>query len=234
MHERTSAFCAFLNEAHSLYHVTATLTRWLDDAGYVCLREGDEWDLVAGGKYYVNRGSSSVIAFRIPQGDPAGYMLSASHCDRPTFKVKENGEMEGTYTRLATEKYGGLIISPWLDRPLSVAGRVMVETADGVESRLVDIDRDIALIPNVAIHANRKINDGYVWNLAVDTLPLLGGKDSCGKLQALLEEAAGGKILGQDLYLYVRQKASVWGLDEEFISAPALDDLHCVWGCALG
>ena len=122
----------------------------------------------------------------------------------------------------------------WLDRPLSVAGRVLVETEDGVESRLVDIDRDLLLIPNVAIHMNRQANDGYKWNPAVDLLPLMGGKETAGKLNALLEEEAGGKILGQDLYLYIRQKAAVWGLEEEYISSAALDDLECAWGCTQG
>ncbi|EJW93073.1 peptidase, M18 family, partial [gut metagenome] len=135
--------------------------------------------------------------------------------------MKENGELTGAYTRLATEKYGGMLMAPWLDRPLSIAGRVVVETENGVQSKLLNIDRDLLLIPNVAIHMNRKANDGYSWNPAVDTLPLLGTKDTKGKLQKLLEEAAGGKILGHDLYLYVREKASVWGIAEEFISSAA-------------
>jgi aspartyl aminopeptidase len=98
----------------------------------------------------------------------------------------------------------------------------------------VDIDRDLLLIPNVAIHMNRSANDGFKWNPAVDTLPLLGGKHAKGKLAALLEEAAGGKILGHDLYLYIRQKATVWGVEEEFISSAALDDLECAWCCTQG
>lgn len=234
MNERTSAFCAFLNESRSQYHVTAAISRWLDGAGYTLLSEGESWALVPGGKYYVNRGQSSVLAFRIPRGTPKGYMMSASHCDRPAFRIKENGEMVSTYTRYEVEKYGGMMIFPWLDRPLSVAGRVLVETETGVESRLVDIDRDIALIPNVAIHMNRKVNEGYNWNVAVDAIPLLGSEDAAGKLDKLLEEAAGGRILGRDLYLYVRQQATVWGLAEEYISAPALDDLASVWGCTRG
>ena len=234
MNERTQALCAFLDQSHSFYHVTAAISGWLEDAGYTRLNESAAWDLTPGGKYYTCRGGSSIVAFRVPQGQPTGYMMSASHLDHPSFKVKENGELAGTYTRIATEKYGGMMICPWLDRPLSIAGRVLVETENGIQSRLVDIDRDIALIPNVAIHMNRNVNEGYNWNVAVDTLPLLGGADGAGKLEKLLEEAAGGRILGRDLYLYVRQRSSVWGLSEEFISAPALDDLLCVWGCAQG
>ena len=127
-----------------------------------------------------------------------------------------------------------MLIYPWLDRPLSIAGRAMVETTQGVESRLIDIDQDLCLIPSVAIHMDRNANDGRKWDPAVDTLPLLGSKTAAGKLEQLLEQAAGGKILAHDLYLYVRQKATVWGIDQEYLSAPALDDLECVWGCAQG
>ena len=234
MDKRLSELIRFLDASHSVYHGVANISAALEAQGYMRLREEAAWQLSPGGKYYLIRGGSAVIAFRIPREQPAGFMLSAAHSDRPTFKVKENGELTGTYTRLATEKYGGMLIAPWLDRPLSVAGRVTVETQTGVENRLVDVDRDLLLIPNVAIHMNRKANDGYAWNPAVDTLPLLGGKQAAGKLDKLLQKAAGGKILGHDLYLYVRQKASVWGVDKEYISAPALDDLACVWCCLQG
>ena len=234
MNEHIEALRAFLDSAHSFYHTTANVSRMLTEAGYTRLVESDEWNLSAGGKYFIDRGGSSILAFRIPHGQPLGYMMSATHCDHPTFRIKINGDLIGTYTRVATEKYGGLIVAPWLDRPLSIAGRAMVETERGLESRLVDVDRDLALIPNVAIHMNRSINEECRWNVAVDTIPLLGGAGGTGKLQKVLEEAAGGKLLGADLYLYVRQKASVWGLDNEFISAPALDNLLCVWGCTQG
>ena len=234
MDKRTKALMAFLDASHSVYHAAAYLANTLENAGYTQLSEGQKWELTPGGKYYLVRGGTAVLAFRIPQEKPVGFMMTASHADRPTFKVKENGELIGTYTRLATEKYGGMLMSTWLDRPLSVAGRVLVETQEGVKTCLVDIDRDLLMIPNVAIHMNRSANDGYKWNPAVDTLPLLGGKGTAGKLQKLLEKAAGGKILGHDLYLYVRQKATVWGVDKEYISSAALDDLQCAWGCTQG
>ena len=224
----------FLDASVSAYHAVAYLANTLENAGYAKLSEAEKWNIVPGGKYYLTRGGTAVIAFRIPQGNPKGFLMSASHSDRPTFKVKENGELCGNYTRLAVERYGGMIIAPWLDRPLSVAGRVMVETEAGFESKLVNIDKDLMLIPNVAIHMNRTANEGYKWNPAVDTLPLMGGKDAKGKLNELLEEAAGGKILGHDLFLYVRQKAAIWGLNEEYISSAALDDLECAWGCTQG
>ena len=234
MTQQLKALCDFLDASHSVYHAAAYLAGELETAGYTRLYEGDSWDLVPGGKYYLVRGGTAVMAFRIPAGKPKGFLMSASHSDRPTFKVKENAELAGTYTRLAVERYGGMLIAPWLDRPLSIAGRVMVETENGVQARLVDIDRDLLMMPNVAIHMNRQANDGYKYNPAVDTLPLLGGKDAKGKLDALLEEAAGGTILGRDLYLYIRQKASVWGLDNEYLSSAALDDLECAWSCTRG
>ena len=227
-------FRGFLDNAHSVYHAVDGLVAELQAAGYTRLEESADWGLTPGGKYYLTRGGSALIAFRIPREQPVGFMISAGHTDRPTFKVKENGELTGSYTRLATEKYGGMLIAPWLDRPLSIAGRVLVDTGNGVESRLVDIDKDLLLIPNVAIHMNRKANEGYAWNPAVDTLPLLGGKDAAGKLNSLLEQTAGGKVLGHDLYLYVRQKSTVWGVEEEYLSAAALDDLGCAWCCTAG
>ena len=234
MNDRIGALCDFLNASRSLYHAQAYLLELLEKAGYTRLYEQDAWELVPGGKYCLLRGGASLVAFRIPAETPKGFLMSASHSDRPCFKVKENFELSGAYTRMAVERYGGQILSTWLDRPLSVAGRVTVETENGIENKLVDIDRDLLLIPNVAIHMNRQVNDGYKWNPAVDMLPLLGGKEAAGKLEKLLGEAAGGRILGHDLYLYVRQKASRWGLEEEYISAPALDDLECAWGCTQG
>ena len=234
MDNRTKALMAFLDNSPSVYHAVENLRNELEKAGYARLSEGEAWQLAVGGKYYLTRGGSAVLAFRVPQDAPRGFMMSASHSDRPTFKVKENGELAGNYTRLAVERYGGMLMSTWLDRPLSIAGRALVETGRGVQSKLINIDRDLLMIPNVAIHMNRQANDGYKWNPAVDMLPLLGGKEAKGKLEQLLEKEAGGKILGHDLYLYVRQKASVWGMDEEYISSAALDDLECAWGCTQG
>ena len=224
----------FLDASHSVYHAAAYLEKVLTDAGYTRLLEKDSWELAPGGKYYVARGGTAVLAFRVPQETPVGFLMSASHSDRPTFKFKENGELKGNYTRLATEKYGGMLVAPWLDRPLSLAGRALVETESGVCTKLVDIDRDLMMIPNVAIHMNRQANDGFKWNPAVDTLPLIGGKEAAGKLNQLLEETVGGKILGHDLYLYIREKATVWGINEEYISSAALDDLECAWCCTQG
>ena len=234
MEEEIRGLRAFLDASHSHCHALAYLRDMLEGEGYVLLPERAEWELTPGGKYYAQRGGTALAAFRLPEEPAIGFLMSASHCDRPCFQVKENFELNGAYLRLAVERYGGQILHTWLDRPLSIAGRVTVETETGVESRLVDIDRDLLLIPSVAIHMNRQVNDGYKWNPAVDMLPLLGGKDAAGKLLAELEQQAGGRILGHDLYLYIRQRSSVWGMEQEFISSAALDDLECVWGCTRG
>ena len=225
---------AFLDCSHSVYHAVAEMERTLVQAGYHKVKETGSFTLIPGGKYYLTRGGSALVAFRIPAESPEGFLISACHGDRPCFRVKENGVLADKYTRLAVERYGGLLIAPWLDRPLSVAGRVTVETERGIESKLIDIDRDLLLIPNVAIHMNRKANEGYAWNLATDTVPLLGDKESADQFWKTVEDVAGGKLLGHDLYLYVRQKSTVWGMKNEFISAPALDDLECAWGCMQG
>ena len=234
MNDKIRALMDFLDASRSVYHTVAYISEILDQAGYTHLPEGDDWTLEDGGKYYITRNMSTVIAFRIPHGEPAGFLLSASHSDRPSFKIKENGELESKYIRLSTERYGGMLMAPWMDRPLSVAGRVMVETPTGVKMKLVDIDKDLMIIPNVAIHMNRKINDGYAYNPATDTIPLLGDRDVKGMFGRMIADQAQGRILGHDLFLYLRQKSTVWGIEQEFISSQALDDLQCAWGCLQG
>ena len=232
MDKKIESLRQFLDGAKSVYHSIQLQKNRLDEAGYQYLPESEGWKLQPGGKYYMTRGGAALIAFRVPEGDPTGFMISAGHSDRPSFKVKENPVLNGKYQRLAVEPYGGMLMSTWLDRPLSVAGRVLVENDGVIETKLIDIDRDLLLIPNVAIHMNRTVNQGQSWNPAVDLIPLMSDAGSEEKLTALLEQEAGGKILGSDLYLYIRQQASVWGLEEEFISSAAIDDLTCIW-CAL-
>lgn len=234
VNETVKELMTFLDGAPSVYHAVEQLRRMFEDAGYTRLDEGGRWDLQVGGKYYLTRGGSAIVGFRIPCADPQGFLMTASHSDRPTFKIKENGELDGNYVRIATEKYGGMLMAPWFDRPLSVAGRVMVETEAGVQTKLVNIDRDLMMIPNVAIHMNRKANDGYAYNPTSDTIPVLGGKDAKGRLMALLEEQADGEILAHDLFLYNRDRAKVWGAQEEFFSAQAIDDLECAWSTVKG
>ena len=231
--ERINDLRNFLDNAHSVFHAAALLVEKLENAGYKRLKEINEWTLIPGGKYYVTRNDSAVIAFRMPTGAPKGFLFSASHTDRPCFKVKENGVKVGNYTQLLVERYGGVILNTWMDRPLSVAGRVMVETENGVQAKRIDFDRDLLLIPNVAPHMTRS-NEGYKWNVAVDNIPLLGSKEAADKFMTELETLAGGKVVGHDLYLYIREKSTVWGLDNEFFSAAAIDDLECAWACTVG
>ena len=141
--------------------------------------------------------------------------------------------MRGKYTQLNTEGYGGMLCSTWLDRPLSIAGRVLVRDQDCYKSQLINIDRDLVLIPNVAIHMNRNANDGVTYNKQVDMLPLFGGSETkAGDFKKLIAEYLNVKvedIYGSDLYLYNRMQPSVWGAHEEFISSPQLDDLQCAY-----
>ena len=238
MAKYAQALAAFLNASHSNFHAVENLRTALEEAGYTPLTREMEWKLRPGGKYYTTRNGSAILAFRVPEGESRGFLMSASHSDRPTFQIKENAEQTaGAYLRLAVEKYGGMILSTWLDRPLSAAGRVLVRAEGGIESRLVDLDRDLCLIPSVAIHMNRKVNEGYAWNPAVDLLPLVGPAAKKGWFLDTVAEAAGAApqdILGTDLTLYVRQPASLWGPEEDYISAQALDDLQCAFGTMRG
>lgn len=238
MAEYAKELAAFLNASHSNFHAVENFKKALEGAGYAPLTRETEWKLRPGGKYYTTRNGSAILAFRVPEGETRGFLMSASHSDRPTFQIKENAEQTaGAYLRFAVEKYGGMIYSTWLDRPLAVAGRVLARTDAGIESRLVDLDRDLCLIPNVAIHMNRKVNEGYAWNPAVDLLPLAGPASKKGWLLGAVAEAAGTEpqnILGTDLTLYVRQSASIWGPEEDYISAQALDDLQCAFGTMKG
>jgi aspartyl aminopeptidase len=163
----------------------------------------------------------------------------SSHSDSPVFKIKANAEIEvdKKYIKLNVEKYGGMICAPWLDRPLSAAGRVVVRTADGIETRLINIDRDLMIIPNLAIHMNREVNDGYTFNAQKDMLPLIGDMDAKGGFMKLVAETAGVEpddILDTDLYLYNRMKGTILGLNGEFISSGRLDDLQCAFASLKG
>ena len=229
----------FLDRSPSRYHAVENLRLELEAAGYARLEEGRAWTLAPGGRYYVVRNGSALAAFRVPRREGAGFMISASHSDSPTFRVKENAELEGPdgYLRLNVEGYGGMLCAPWLDRPLTVAGRVLVSTDGGIEPRLVYVDRDLLLIPNVAIHMNREANTGYKYDPKCDMVPLMGLGAEKGTFRSLAAQAAGcapEDILGTDLTLCLRQKGLVWGEKGEFLSAPRLDDLQCAWGCFRG
>ena len=227
----------FLNASPSCYHAAANAAEALREAGYAQLREQEKWNLTEGGKYFVLRGDASVIAFRIPKRDFTGFMISASHSDFPTFRVREAAEVSsaGGCVRLSIEPYGGMILRSWLDRPLSVAGRVMVKENGRIVTKLVNVDRDLLVIPSVAIHMDREVNKGTALKANVDMLPLFSREN--GGFRAIVAESAGvaeGDILTTDLYLYPRTPAALTGAKEEFLAGPRLDDLACVFGCLQG
>ncbi|MGI6009898.1 MAG: M18 family aminopeptidase [Ruminococcus sp.] len=228
----------FIEKSPSCFHVTANMADILEKSGFHRLYEREAWKLEEGGKYYVMRNDSSLAAFSIPEKEWKGFRIMASHGDSPSFRIKENPELEleGRFVRMNVEKYGGMLMSTWFDRPLSVAGRLLVQKEAGIVSRLVNVDRDLMLIPSLAIHMNRKANEGYAYNAQRDMLPLFGGGEK-GEWQRVLAESAGvapEQILGADLFLYNRMKGSVWGGNHEFYSSSRLDDQACAFASLKG
>ena len=231
---------SFLDRSPNAFFAVKNMCDVLSKAGMTRLYEGASWNLEAGKGYFVTRNDSAIIAFRIPKADYTGFQIMASHCDSPVFKIKTNAEItiDKQYVKLNVEKYGGMLCAPWLDRPLSAAGRVIVRTEDGIETRLVNIDRDLMIIPNLAIHMNRQVNDGYKFNAQVDMLPLFceKGEESDAFMGLIASEAgvAAKDILDTDLFLYNRMPAVSLGLNGEFIASGRLDDLQCAFASLKG
>lgn len=236
MYQYAEQLMDLIEKSPSRYHATANLKNRLTAEGYTALAEDAAWDVRPGGRYVVTRNDSSLLAFRVPEGGVTGFALAAAHSDSPTFQIKEHAEkLSARCTVLDTEKYGGMLMNTWFDRPLSVAGRIIVERDGKLEARLADVDRDLMIIPSVAIHMNRAANDGVKLLANVDTFPLLG----CGAqdLRAIVAEAAGvapEQILGHDLFLYLRGRGSVLGAEGELIGSPKLDDLACAFALTEG
>jgi len=221
----------FIEKSPTCFHVVKNAAQMLEEDGYVNLKE-EIWTLQPGGKYYVTRNGSAIIAFRVPEQIDGGFMLAVSHSDSPCFRVRDTAELTGSYVRLSVERYGGLIHASWVDRPLSIAGRVVVRQDNGVQSRLIDFEKDMVLIPNVAIHLNRDMNNAAKYDANTDLVPLYGLGTAAGSFSQELAKQAGCKeedILATDLYVYNNQKGTVWGADSAFVSAPRLDDLACVY-----
>ena len=231
----------FIESSPSCFHAVNFMEDLLLKEQFIQLRENEKWRIQRGGRYFVVRNGSALIAFTVPEQDFPGMRIMASHSDSPSFKIKENPELESEnhYIRLNVEGYGGMLCAPWFDRPLSVAGRVITKNKDtgNFEARLINIDRDLVLIPSLAIHMNREANKGYSYNIQKDMLPLYGGISAKGTFLKTVAAAAGikeGEILGHDLFLYNRQKGSVWGASQEYISGPRLDDLQCAFASLKG
>lgn len=226
----------FLQESVTPFHAAATAESWLRAAGYTRLEEADYWNLEPGKGYYVTRNGSSVVAWRVPEHAIGGWRIVASHSDSPSWKVKNDRVENDGCRRLSVEGYGGMIMPTWFDRPLTVGGRVIVKTEDGIESRLVCIDRDLLVIPSLAIHFQRDVNKGHTYNPQIDMQPLWGPADS-RTLTDLVAEELGvdpADILDTDLQLVTRQTPTQIGPDGEFFMAPRIDDLECAATTLLG
>ena len=226
----------FIKHSPSCFHAVHTIAGMLKEAGFQELKECEAWSLQQGGKYFTTRNNSSVIAFTIGKElDDYHFQITASHSDSPTFKIKEKAELKGKggYIQLNTEGYGGMICSTWMDRPLSIAGRVLVREGNALVSKLISFDKDLLLIPNVAIHMQRDVNDGMAFNKQVDMLPLFSaGECEEGDFYQLLADELHcdvEDICGTDLFLVNRVEPSIWGAKEEFISSAKLDDLQCAF-----
>ena len=228
----------FISASPTCFHAIANTAARLIAAGYAPLSEGERWALRPGDRRFVIRGGSSIIAFRVPQELRGGFMMAAAHSDSPTFKLKEHAELRSSgYIRLHTEKYGGMLMSTWFDRPLSVAGRLFVRRDGSLDEKLVNIDRDLLVIPSVAIHMNRNANDGMKYMANVDTIPLFSSEDPAAAILPMAAEAAGvspDNVLGSDLFLYCRGRGVTFGAHNEYILSPRLDDLACAWSCLEG
>ena len=222
---------SFIHQSPTMYHAAASAADILRKAGFVELKESDSWQLEKGGAYFTTRNGSSLLAWKMPKDDYTGFMITAAHSDSPLLKIKENAEVSGEgYVRLSVEKYGGTLLSPWLDRPLGIAGRITVRDKDGFHTCLVNSEKPVAIIPNVAIHMNREANEKASYNMAVDMLPLYKEEDSAlPSFKAMIASLAGVKekdILTTDLYLYNCQAGTLW---HDYISSPRLDDLQCAF-----
>ncbi len=217
------------------FHTIETAAAHLNNSDFRFLPESSRWNLEAGMQAYTIRNGSSLIAFRLPKKQPRRCLISAAHSDSPAFRLKDHAVLVSPqpYLRLNTEKYGGMIFSTWLDRPLSIAGRVFVERDGSLKQITVNLSDETVLIPSVAIHLNREVNKGYALNPAKDLVPLFGLEEDDSRFLQLLSDAAGVKsddILGSDLYLYNKDAGIVWGTpDSPFVSAPRLDDLECAF-----
>lgn len=231
----------FIYDSPSQFHVVENLKDILKEKGFCELDIRERWELEKGKAYFTTKNGSALVAFRVGTGDIAkdGFRLIGAHTDSPGFRIKPNPEMvsEGTYLKLNTEVYGGPILNTWMDRPLSIAGRISLKSENPLypKMRLVNIKKPILIIPNLAIHMNRKINEGFEMNRQKDTLPLLGlineALEKDNYLLKLVSKVMGvdvKDIIDFDLFLYEYEKGSIIGPNDEFMSCGKLDDLSMV------
>jgi aspartyl aminopeptidase len=231
----------FIHESPTAYHAVQSLETLLKAQGFAELKFEEKWDIRAQGQYYVTKNGTALIAFIAGEDDveKSGFHIIGSHTDSPSFRLKPAPEIraEGAYVKLNVETYGGPILNTWLDRPLSVAGRLILKGQSPLHpaSILVKASEPLLVIPNLAIHMNRKINEGVELNKQKDLLPLLATlrkdlecKDLLLRHLAELANIRLEDILDFDLFLYEAEKGRIIGLEQEFISAGRLDDLAMV------
>lgn len=231
----TEEMLQFIRRSPSAFHAAAEMEGQLAEAGFTRLYEEEVWEIRPGGNYFVVRGDTALIAFRMPVAPAANFQITAAHGDSPVFKIKDRPEVrvDGRYVKLSVERYGGMLMAPWFDRPLSAAGRVFVRNGQSIRRKLVNMDRDLLLIPSLAIHMNREANEGYRYNPAVDMMPLYSLSPDGATLKNLIADVLGVReadILDADLFVYNRMPGTIWGANREFLSAPRLDDLQCAFG----
>ena len=228
----------FIGQSPSIFHAVHHIKTALIYAGFTEIREEDPWHIKQGEKYVVTRNGSALMAFTIPEDDGKAFHVTVAHGDSPTFKIKENPELKDkNYIRLNVEGYGGMMMSSWLDRPLSVAGRLFIKEKDYIIPKLIALDGTFLLIPSVAIHMDRTVNQGKSWSIQTDLLPLYGTAHCETPFMSLVANAAGveeKQIIAHDLFLYNRTPGILWGAEKEFISSPKLDDLHSAFASFRG
>lgn len=223
----------YIDSSPTAYNAIDNLKNDLLTEGFIALDERQLFAIKPGNNYFIVNNDSSIIAFKI--GDDIdrnyGFNIVSSHSDSPCFKLKPNYESTSDiYNRINVEPYGSMICSTWLDRPLNVAGRVLYEDEGNVKTQIVNLDRDLIMIPNMCIHFNRDINSGHAYKMDVDMQAFIGQNLDLGLLKTMISNEIGNKrIINSDLYLCNHQKAVLWGVNKEYISSPRLDDLECVF-----
>lgn len=232
---RMKKFLEFIKDTPTAYHAAYKFKALLKQNHFIELSENEPWTLVPGGKYFIGRNMSSLAAFVIPKDKPVSFNITAAHLDSPTFKLKPNFTIEkGRYQKLNTEVYGGPIFSTWMDRPLGIAGRVIVRTEEGIQASLVNLDEPLVFIPNLPIHYNRNANKGVELNPQVDMLPIIAdmahGNNTLYERIAQRLNVNAEDILSSDLYLTNLDRGCLAGIHQEFIMAPQIDNLECAYG----
>ncbi|MDE7263451.1 MAG: M18 family aminopeptidase [Anaeroplasmataceae bacterium] len=232
-------FLEFIKDTPTAFHAAHKFKKILTENGFKEIKENEIWKLSLGGKYFIGRNMSSLIAFVLPQKDFKGFHIAAAHLDSPTFKLKPNFSLEkGKYLKVNTEVYGGPIYSSWMDRPLGVAGRVWIQTENGIEAKLIQSKTPVMCIPRLPIHYNRNVNQGVELNPQVDMLPLFGEKNrgitSLTQLVAEELQVDEKSIISSDLYLTCLDRGCLVGANQEFIMAPQIDNLECSFGLIEG